>query len=155
MFRLQPAPGDEPLHRIQQFQPILERRFRHGLPLIKSFFPLEKTPIAAHALGINLQLYAGGVYPFPTDFSFGHEVLGLGSGVQGLGWSGGQPQSPDAKSQIRIHSGNSMLATAMAAMPSSRPMKPMCSFVVALTPTSWKLMPSASAMRIFISRICG
>ena len=45
--RLQPPPGDEPLHRVQQFQPVLQRRFRHGLPLIKTLFALEKQPLAA------------------------------------------------------------------------------------------------------------
>ena len=71
VFRLQTAAGDEPLHRVQQFQPVLQRRFRHGLPLIKALFALEKQPFPAHALGINLQLHALVGHPLPTDFSLG------------------------------------------------------------------------------------
>ena len=50
-------------------------------------------------------------------------------------------------------SGKSTPATAMAAMPSSRPMKPRCSLVVALRPILRDRMPRAAAMLIFIA--CG
>lgn len=53
------------------------------------------------------------------------------------------------------HFYKSIDATAIAAMPSSRPMKPIFSFVVALMPIFSKLMPSASAIRNFISLMCG
>src|ERR1039458_2946010 len=58
VFRLQTAARDEPLHRVEQFQPVLQRRFGHGLPLIETLFALEEPPLATHALGINLQLHA-------------------------------------------------------------------------------------------------
>jgi len=49
--------GDEPLHRVEQLQPV-STAVRHGQPLIKTLFALEKPPLAAHAPGIHLQLHA-------------------------------------------------------------------------------------------------
>lgn len=46
-------------------------------------------------------------------------------------------------------------ATAIAAIPSSRPMKPRCSLVVALTPTCLLEIFNAAAMLIFIASMCG
>ena len=47
--------------------------------------------------------------------------------------------------------GKSTLATAIAAMPSSRPTKPSCSFVVALMPTRLMCKPRAAAIFAFIA----
>ncbi len=44
---------------------------------------------------------------------------------------------------------------AIAAIPSFLPTNPMVSFVVALTPTCWGVMPRASEMFAFISARCG
>ena len=84
----------------------------------------------------DLELLPVVVYPFPTDLGFGHRSV--------------QSPEPGVQSQKKrrhvgrgrwtsdsgrwTHPGHSTLATAIAAMPSSRPMKPRCSFVVALTP---------------------
>jgi hypothetical protein len=68
-----------------------------------------ENPLFADVLGVTLQRSAFGRDALPTDFGFWHQVA----------------------------SGKSTLATAMAAMPSSRPMKPISSLVVALMPTFW------------------
>jgi hypothetical protein len=70
--RLQPAASDEPLHGIEQLQPIIQRWFRHRLPLIESFLALEKIPFTSDALGIDLQLHPFVGDTFPTDFGLGH-----------------------------------------------------------------------------------
>ena len=73
--RLVAPPRDQPLHRIQQFQPVLEGWLRHRLPRVKPLGPMVEPPLAADVLNINLQLGSVFGHPFPTDFSFGHWVL--------------------------------------------------------------------------------
>jgi hypothetical protein len=43
--------------------------------LVKTLFALGEPPLAAHAPGIHLQLYAVVGHPFPTDFGFGHWLI--------------------------------------------------------------------------------
>ena len=131
LFRTKQTPVDAALDRIEQFQPVFQRRLVDGLPLVVALLPLEKFPVASDVLGIYLERNPFVGDAFPTDFSFGH-------GDQSCGVSG-----------------KSMLATAMAAMPSSRPMKPICSLVVALMPTRSTARLSALAMFSFISWIWG
>src|SRR5258706_3855952 len=67
------SPRDEPLHGVEQFQPVFQRRFGNGLPVVKTPGAMEKTPLALHALNIDLQLFAVLGDAFPTDFCFcGH-----------------------------------------------------------------------------------
>ena len=56
---------------------------------------------------------------------------------------------------INYRLGKSTPATAIAAMPSSRPANPSFSFVVALTPILFSGIPSAAAMFFFIAAMCG
>src|ERR1700722_5729617 len=107
LFRAQEPAVDPAPHRIQQRQPILPRRLFDLLPLVAPLFALIKNPLLADVLGIALPRRALGCGALPTDFGFWHYVA----------------------------SGKSTLATAMAAMPSSRPMNPKSSLVVALMPT--------------------
>ena len=72
MHRLQAAPGDEALHGIQQFQPILQRRIGHALPLVKALCAMGENPFAPNALGVDLQFSAVFGHSFPTDFGFRH-----------------------------------------------------------------------------------
>jgi hypothetical protein len=65
------SPCDEPLHGVEQFQPVFQRRFGNGLPVVKTPGAMEKTPLALHALNIDLQLLAVLGDAFPTDFCFG------------------------------------------------------------------------------------
>src|SRR5271163_4060626 len=53
----QPA-VDAPLYRVQQFQPILQRRFLNCPPLVVAVFARVENPIAAHVLGVHLEAYA-------------------------------------------------------------------------------------------------
>jgi len=104
---------DEPLHRVEQFQPVFQRRFCHDFPGVKALAAMRKNPLPADVLRVDLDFHAILGDAFPTDF------------------------------------------TAIAAMPSSRPMKPISSFVVALMPTRWILICKASAMHNFIALMCG
>src|SRR5665213_2065955 len=72
VVRLITAAVDEPLHRVEQLEPVFQRRFRHALPLVKTLRAMKKTPFAADVLHIDLQLFAVLVDALPTDFSFGH-----------------------------------------------------------------------------------
>jgi hypothetical protein len=69
---LEPATVDHALHRVEQQQPILERRLWHGLPLIEALRAHKKTPVPAHALRIDLEFDALLGHALPTDFGFGH-----------------------------------------------------------------------------------
>ena len=65
-------PRDEPLHRVQQFQPVLQRRVWHRLPDIKPLFAMKKFPITPNALDVHLQLHALIGHAFPADFGLWH-----------------------------------------------------------------------------------
>jgi len=127
VVRLITSAIDEPLHCIKQFHPIFQRRLWNGPPNVKTLRAMKKLPVTLNALDINLKFFAILGFAFPTDFGLGHGN----------------------------YSGKFTLVTAIAAMPSSRPMKPISSFVVALMPTCASRMPSASAMCLFIAAIYG
>src|SRR5579871_950585 len=116
-----------PADGIEQFKPIIQRWFIDGLPLLEPAVAHEKLPSVADVLGINLHALSVFSATLPTDFRFARH---------------GQ-------------SARSTPATAMAAMPSSRPTNPRCSLVVALMPTRLMCSPSAAATLIFISLMCG
>ena len=59
------------------------------------------------------------------------------------------------KQRVRLKDLVDLLDAAIAAMPSSRPTNPIFSFVVAFTPICFSEIPSATAMRFFISAMCG
>ena len=128
IIRLVTTAGDEPLHGVQQLQPVFQRRFLDRLPGVEPLEAVKKLPITAHVLHVDLQFLTIFGHAFPGYFGFGH---------------------------FKGYSGRLMLATAIAAMPSSRPTKPMVSFVVALTPICFTVTPRAVAMRCFISAMCG
>ena len=72
MQGLQAAAGNEPLHGIQQFEPILQRRMGHAFPLVKTLRAVGEQPLTPDALRIDLKLRAVLGNPFPTDFGFRH-----------------------------------------------------------------------------------
>src|SRR5205085_329178 len=57
---------DQPLHGVEQFEPILQRRFRHRLPLVIAALAGEEPPLPADVLDIDLQLDAVLVDPLPA-----------------------------------------------------------------------------------------
>src|SRR6267378_909041 len=131
-FRAEETPVYPTLYSIQKLQPILQRWFLDGLPLVVPAFAREEPPLAAHVLRINLERDSLLRHSFPTNFSLRHFV------------------APTFRLQEI-----STLATAIAAIPSSRPIKPRCSFVVALIPTFLIVTPKAVAMFNFIAPIWG
>ncbi len=71
-FGTQQPAIDAAAHRIEQFQPIFQRRIGDVLPLIETTFASEETPLSTDMLGIALQwspIFGGAL---PTYFSFGH-----------------------------------------------------------------------------------
>jgi hypothetical protein len=69
--------------------------------------------------------------------------------------SNGQKPGGYGSYESGIQSPKSTLATAIAAIPSPRPMNPIISFVVALTPICFSVTPRALAMCFFMAAICG
>lgn len=124
----QPTSLDAALHSVQQLQPILKRGGFQWLPLIKAAFADMEPIVSACVLDIHLQFCAFRRSPLPTDLCFRHETLG-------------------------DYSGRSTAAIAIAAIPSFRPTKPICSFVVALIPILRSGTPIASAMCCFMVAI--
>ena len=72
VVRLITTARDQSLHRIQQFQPVFQRRFGNALPLVKPLSPVKEKPFPTDPLRIHLQLEAVLRHPSPTDLSFGH-----------------------------------------------------------------------------------
>ena len=72
LFRPNPPAVDQSLNRVQQLQPIFQRWLFDGLPAIVSLFPVEKQPISAHVLGVNLNPDPLGRGSFPAYFCFWH-----------------------------------------------------------------------------------
>src|SRR5580765_69869 len=124
-----PAAVNSALNCVQQLEPVDQRRLNDSLPLVIAFFARVKDPFPPDVLRINLQIAAILGSTFPAYLGFWHRMAQA--------------------------TGRSRLATAMAAMPSSRPIKPRCSLVVALIPTCWIFIPRASAMFNFIFCRCG
>src|ERR1019366_1901206 len=124
VIRLIAAARDEASHRIEQFQPVFHWRLGDGLPHIKALFALEEFPFAPDVLRIDLQLLAVIGHALPTDFGLGHgsvhspqfRVHGRESSRRTM------LQLWTVDSRLWTHNGKSTLATAIAAMPSSRPM---------------------------------
>ena len=75
ILALEPSPRNETLHRVEQFQPILQRWFLQGLPLIEPALSRKESPIAAYKLGANLQPHAFCRPSSPIDFSFRHRQV--------------------------------------------------------------------------------
>src|ERR1035438_3243867 len=63
---------DAPLDCVEQFEPILQRRFSHGLPLVETTFPRKEQPLAAYVMDIDLDPDPVLGDSFPTDFCFSH-----------------------------------------------------------------------------------
>ena len=116
------------LDAIEQLKPIFQRWILQRFPRIKSFVSPVEMPSIPHPVCVDLDLLPFFCSTFPADFSLRHSVF-----------------------QLPSRSGRSRLATAMAAMPSPRPTKPMVSFVVAFKPTRSTLMLNACAMLRFMS----
>src|SRR5712692_7383464 len=153
LFRAQQAASDSAAHGVEQCQPILQWWMCQRLPLGGTAFAHIEVPSVANVMRINLQPDAIVGAPPPTDFRLRHRAGFLAPGLRMRGiWD----RAPAALGfAASAHWGNSTLATAMAAMPSSRPTKPRCSLVVALRPTLAMGMPSASARRVFMASTCG
>jgi hypothetical protein len=71
--RLIAAARDVTLHGVEKLQPVLQRRFRHGLPLIKTLLPLKKNPFASDMVGVHMDLHNVYGNAFQTDFRFRNE----------------------------------------------------------------------------------
>src|SRR6185369_11239383 len=110
---------DAALDAIQEFEPVFERRLLQRLPLVVALFSDEKLPLLPYSFGVDLPLHTFCGATLPTDLP------------------------------SHAHLGNSILATAMAAMPSSRPRKPKCSLVVAFMPMYLTFRLRAKAMCCF------
>jgi hypothetical protein len=54
LLRPEKAAVDAAVDRIEQGQPILQRRVLDALPLVESLFALEEKPLFAHVLGVTL-----------------------------------------------------------------------------------------------------
>ena len=91
---------------IQQLQPVLKLRVGIVFPFFETPFALKKLPYPTFVSGIVLHSFAVVATAFPTDLSLSSHG----------------------------YCGRFTAATAMAAMPSSRPRKPSISLVVALMP---------------------
>src|SRR5262249_44498649 len=155
LFRTQQSARHAASHRIQQFQPIFQRRMFHRLPSLIAARSGKEAPAATDTTGIDLGLLAGRGALDPADFGFAHvvefRVTSFRLRVSGWRRATGCPQpalSPETRNPKpeTIQAGSSTLATAIAATPSSRPTKPKCSLVVALMPTLLILICNASAM---------
>jgi hypothetical protein len=72
LLRPKPAAVNPASNGIQQFQPILQGRFRDVLPHVVALFPGKEQPVAAHMLRVDLQREPLFTNAFPTDFSFWH-----------------------------------------------------------------------------------
>ena len=71
IVRLVAAAVDEPLHGVEQFQPVFQRRLLHALPDIKPLGAMEKMILAPDVLGIDLQFFAVLGDAFPTISALG------------------------------------------------------------------------------------
>src|SRR5882757_3152917 len=109
---------------------------------------MKKFPLPLHALDVNLQLRAVLGHALPADFGFGTHIV-FGSRFWSFGSGADCRRLVSQILDARPYPPMSTLATAMAAMPSSRPMKPISSLVVALMPMCEKLIFRASAMQSF------
>src|ERR1051325_6492834 len=164
-FGTQTAGVDQAMDGIEQFQPVLERWFGDGLPLVITALAREKPPFAADMLGIDLEFgpVIGG--SFPTDFSLGHDLRKseIRNPKAEIPTNATGPKPSGLAVRLSFALGLSgfgfhirpTLATAMAAIPSSRPRKPRCSLVVALIPTRWAWMPRAPATFAFMAATWG
>ena len=76
-FRPQASAIDPAPYRIEEFQPVLQRRVGDLLPLVVALFARIEYPRAPDVLSVNLEVCSFFGYPFPTNFCFGHSGSGI------------------------------------------------------------------------------
>ena len=64
--------ADAAFYRIEQFQPVLQRRIVDNLPRLRPAFARMKNPAVSSLLHIDFHALAGVVPPRPADIPFGH-----------------------------------------------------------------------------------
>lgn len=72
IVRLIPAAYDQSLNGVEQLEPIFQRWFRNGLPLVEPFLAMEEFPFTPDVLRVDLDLLTFVGDAFPTDFGFRH-----------------------------------------------------------------------------------
>src|SRR6266853_2477090 len=77
LFRPNPLPADSPRDRVEQLQPVFQRRLRHVLPLLRAPSTRPKNPSVAKLLDTYLHALASFVSPGPADVALGHALQQL------------------------------------------------------------------------------
>src|SRR5712671_1765348 len=72
LFRPNPLPAHSPRDRVEQLQPVVQRRLRHLLPLLRAPSARPKNPTIAKLLDTHLHALASFVSPCPADVALGH-----------------------------------------------------------------------------------
>lgn len=72
---LKQAAADTSIDAIHQLHPVVKGRFGQWVPFVIAFFALVETPVISHFFGIDLAFPAVFERAFPTDFSFGHNLI--------------------------------------------------------------------------------